>query len=100
MAFDKQKVTLMWNQFIWLMEQTENQWGKIVSEVELSGSFSTDIQALPMQAQKGLAMFGKSKFLVMLPRFIDHLRRVGCLTDMKVDIKKEREDAGTGRKES
>lgn len=77
---ENEKLVRRWFRFIGSMKRLEHDW-KLVNE--LAETMTRDeMQMLPIQVQKGITMFGRSKFTVMLPRFVDYMRTVGGLESL------------------
>ena len=82
------------NRFILAMQKAEHLWGEIHEQVGGFEISKDEIETAPIIVQKILTMFGKSKFSVMLPRFVDKARTSGGFGEMLCDLVELRKELG------
>lgn len=91
---EQEQLVRKWGRFINSMRRLEKDWENFVEGV--ANLPREEVQSLPLQVQKGLSMFGKSKFNVMLPRFVDFIRAFGGLEYLEVPKEEEKEEEENG----
>ena len=74
------------NRFIMAMQKAEHLWRVIQEQVGGFEISRDEMETAPFVTQRILTMFGKSRFSVMLPRFVDKARTSGGFEEMLCDL--------------